>query len=73
MGVLEKALDDFDKAIEIDNQNSIIYANRGLVNRKMENYEKAIEDYSSEIKLGPPNNIKAYNNRAYCQAKLGVY
>lgn len=46
MGVLEKALEDFNKAIEIDGQNSIIYANRGLVNRKMENYERAIEDYS---------------------------
>jgi tetratricopeptide (TPR) repeat protein len=66
MGVLEKALEDFNKAIEIDGQNSIIYANRGLVNRKMENYEKAIEDYGQEIKYGPHNNIKAYNNRAYC-------
>lgn len=67
---MEKSLEDFDRAISLDSQNSIIYSNRGLVNRKMENFEKAIEDYSAELKYGPPNNLKAFNNRAYCYAKL---
>jgi tetratricopeptide (TPR) repeat protein len=70
MGHMEKSLEDFDRAISLDSQNSIIYSNRGLVNRKMENFEKAIEDYSAELKYGPPNNLKAFNNRAYCYAKL---
>lgn len=43
------------------------------MNRKLERYEASIEDYSNEIKYGPPNNIKAFNNRAYCYAKLGQY
>jgi tetratricopeptide (TPR) repeat protein len=68
---MDKSIEDFDKAIELDTQNSIIYSNRGLVNRKLERYEKAIEDYGNEIKFGPANNIKAFNNRAYCYAKLG--
>ena len=68
---MDKSIDDFDKAIILDSQNSIIYSNRGLVNRKLERYDKAIEDYSQEIKFGPATNIKAYNNRAYCYAKLG--
>jgi tetratricopeptide (TPR) repeat protein len=68
---MDKSIEDFDKAIELDSQNSIIYSNRGLVNRKLERFEKAIEDYGSEIKHGPPSNIKAFNNRAYCYAKLG--
>ena len=68
---MHKSINDFDKAIELDSTNSIIYSNRGLVNRKLERFEKSIEDYSNEIKYGPANNIKAFNNRAYCFAKLG--
>lgn len=70
---MEKSLNDFNRAITLDGQNSIIYSNRGLVNRKMEKFEKAIDDYTNELKFGPPNNIKAFNNRAYCFAKLGQY
>lgn len=70
---MDKSIKDFDKAIELDSSNSIIYSNRGLVNRKLEKFEKSIEDYSNEIKYGPANNIKAFNNRAYCYAKLSQY
>jgi tetratricopeptide (TPR) repeat protein len=49
---MDKSLDDFDRAIALDAQNSIIYSNRGLVNRKMENFDKAIEDYTNELKYG---------------------
>ena len=70
---MDQSIEDFNKAINLDSQNSIIYSNRGLVNRKLEKYDKAIEDYSNEIKYGPPNNVKAFNNRAYCFAKLGQY
>ena len=70
---MDKAIEDFNKAIELDSQNSIIYSNRGLVNRKLERYDAAIDDYSNEIKFGHPQNIKAFNNRAYCYAKLGQY
>jgi len=73
MGQMDKSIEDFDRAIKLDSQNSIIYSNRGLVNRKLERFENAIEDYSHEIKFGPPGNIKAFNNRAYCYAKLGQY
>jgi len=57
----------------LDKTNPIIYSNRGLVNRKMERYEAAIEDYSNEMKHGTANNVKALNNRAYCYAKLSHY
>ena len=70
---MERSLEDFDKAISLDYQNTIIFSNRGLVNRKMERYDKAIEDYSNELRFGPQNNIKSFNNRAYCYAKLGQY
>ena len=70
---LEDSIHDFDQAIKLDNSNPIIYSNRGLVNRKMERFEGAIEDYSNEMKYGTANNVKALNNRAYCFAKLGHY
>jgi tetratricopeptide (TPR) repeat protein len=35
-GRMDRAIEDFDKAIELDQANSIIYSNRGLVNRKLE-------------------------------------
>ena len=80
MGDLEKSICDFDEAIKLDDKNPIIYSNRGLVNRKLERFELAIKDYQNEIKYGPVDtvtgkstNIKAFNNRAYCLAKLGRY
>jgi tetratricopeptide (TPR) repeat protein len=68
---MDNAIEDFNRAIELDSQNSIIYSNRGLVNRKLERFEGAIDDYTNEIKFGHAHNIKAFNNRAYCYAKLG--
>jgi tetratricopeptide (TPR) repeat protein len=53
MGDLEKSINDFDEAIKLDDKNPIIYSNRGLVNRKLEKFERAIKDYSNEIKFGP--------------------
>jgi len=50
---MERSLEDFDRAISLDSQNSIIYSNRGLVNRKMEKFERAIEDYTNELRFGP--------------------
>ena len=70
---LEDSIHDFDKAIELDGSNPIIYSNRGLVNRKMEKFTAAIDDYTNEIKYGAANNVKALNNRAYCYAKLSQY
>jgi tetratricopeptide (TPR) repeat protein len=75
MGKLELSIIDFDKAIELDSTNPTIYSNRGLVNRKLEKYEKAVQDYSMELKFcsEPSKNLKALNNRAYCLAKLEKY
>jgi len=67
----EEALFDFDKAITLEGSNPVIYSNRGLVNRKMERFGAAINDYSNEIKFSQNTNLQALNNRAYCFAKIG--
>jgi len=66
-----EALFDFDKAITLEGSNPVIYSNRGLVNRKMEKFAAAIQDYSNEINYSQNTNLQALNNRAYCFAKLG--
>lgn len=38
MGRLEEAIQDFIKAVEIDPKNSEIYANIGLLYRRLEKY-----------------------------------
>lgn len=73
MGLLDEAIHDFDKAVELDYENPIIYSNRGLVKRKQEKYAEAIEDYTLELNYGSDKNIKALNNRAYCYAKIGQF
>ncbi len=46
------------------------------MNRKLEKFDVAISDYTNEILYSGVNdegicyNIKAFNNRAYCLAKL---
>jgi tetratricopeptide (TPR) repeat protein len=72
MGLLEDSLNDFDKALEIDSHNSIIYSNRGLVLRKLERFPEAIEDYTKELELSQDTESKSriLNNRAYCLAKI---
>ena len=76
MNELDKSIEDFNQAITLDSKNPIIYSNRGLVNRKLEKYVEAIKDYTLEIENSPltddgvVQNIKAFNNRAYCLAKI---
>ena len=53
----EEALFDFDKAITLEGSNSVIYSNRGLVNRKMERFAAAIQDYSNEINFSQNTNL----------------
>jgi len=68
-----ESLNDFNKSIDLESGNPVIFSNRGLVNRKLENFEAAIIDYTNELTYSSNQNIKALNNRAYCFAKLGKY
>ena len=52
MGVMEKALNDFDQAAALDPINPIIYSNRGMVRRKQGLFKEAVQDYTKEIENG---------------------
>ena len=62
-GDLAGALQDLDRAVEIDNQNSIIYVNRGLVYERLEQHRKALKDYNQAIRLDP-FDAKAFRSRS---------
>lgn len=69
---MNEAIEDFNAALSLDATNPIIYSNIGLVHRKLENFEKAIDCYTKELEFSP-ETAKTINNRAYCYAKLKAY
>ena len=57
-----KAIEDFNKAIELDNKFALAYNNRGMVYLNKKEYDKAIEDFNKAIELDNKFAL-AYNNR----------
>ena len=64
----DKALADYNKAIELDPTYTDAYNNRGITYRKQEKPEQAIADYTKAIELNP-TYTDAYNNRGYAYIK----
>ncbi len=61
-GKLNKAISEFNKAVELNPENPDVYYNRGLAYIKKEQYDLAISDNTKAIELNPMAN-KAYYNR----------
>ena len=71
-GKLDKAIEDYTKAIGIEPYSALNYNNRGVAYYKQGKPDKAIEDCTRAIELDPNNDL-AYNNRGgayYEQGKL---
>lgn len=58
-GQLEEALDFYNKSIEADSKNHLVYSNRALVHHKLKNNEKAISDCLAGIEI-EPSFVKFY-------------
>ncbi len=67
---LERAIDDFNKAIEIDPKYAEAYNNRGIVYGKKNDLERAIDDFNKAIAIYP-GYAKAYNSRGIAYFKKG--
>ena len=63
------ALIEFDKAIELDPQNSFAYQYRGVAKAKYGDFEGAIIDYSHSIEL--KSTSETYGSRGIAKARSG--
>lgn len=70
-GQYSKAIEDLDKAIELNPKTASAYNNRGIAYAKISQYDKAIEDFNKAVELNPDANI--YNNRANVYNNKGQY
>ncbi len=57
----EESFTDFNKAIDINPDNSLIYKIRGICKNENWDYEGAIEDFNKSIKLNPEDDTAKEN------------
>ena len=69
----QKALADYNKAIELNPQYALAYSNRGEVHYYLKNYTQAIDDLNKAIELGleGTNLGEALYYRGLAYEKLG--
>ena len=63
------ALQNYDKAIELEPQNSLAYVNRAIFYEALEEYGKALDDYNKALELDPKNK-EALQSRGDLYSKL---
>jgi len=61
-GDFDKAIQNYDKAIELKPDYAEAYNNRGVAYGEKDDFDKAIQNYDKAIEL-KPDYAKAYNNR----------
>ncbi|WP_157142597.1 tetratricopeptide repeat protein [Brachyspira pilosicoli] len=70
LGLHREAIEDFDKAIELNSSDFMAYNNRGTAEIKLKNYIESIKYFDKSIELNKNNDI-AYNNRGTAKSNLG--
>ena len=70
LGKPDLAIEDFEKAIEIDPDVASAYVNLGQAYNILGDYAKALEAFNKAISLDP-SDCRAHNNRGIAYAKLG--
>lgn len=71
-GNYQQAINDYSRAIALNQGYAGTYTNRGTAYRSMGNYQQALSDYNRAIEL-EPENAMAYRNRGDTYNKLGNY
>jgi len=71
-GQYDKALECFNKAIELDPKDYLGYVGRGEVYSEFVRYEEAIADFDTAIRLNPEDD-EAYFEKGQVLEKLGDY
>lgn len=60
-GNFEKAIEKFDKSIELKNDFEISYFYRAVANQALKNYDEAMLDYTKAVKVNPKMTDAYYN------------
>ena len=66
------AIQDYNKAIDINPNNAKAYSNRGAAKDKLLDYRGAIQDYTKAIEISP-NYVLFYCIRGFTKSKLKDY
>lgn len=66
------AKQQFNKAIELESENSQLHLQRGYISLTLENNKEAIEDFNKALKYAP-ENAQAYYNRGLAYFNLKEY
>jgi tetratricopeptide (TPR) repeat protein len=69
---MEQALKDYNKSIQLEPSNDLVYYNRGIVRYDLGDKEGAVEDYNRAIALNPTLTL-AYYNRGIARYYLSNY
>ena len=69
LGKAEKALDDFDRAIELGYEEAHAYTSRGLFHAAQGDYDRALADYDKAIELDPEDIAPRINRAAVLMSK----
>jgi len=72
LGDTKRAIQDLNKAIEIDPNSNETYFDRGFAKGKLGDYKGAIQDFSKAIEIDP-NYVSVYFNRGFAKGELGDY
>jgi tetratricopeptide (TPR) repeat protein len=68
-GNLDKALEEYEKAIQLDPGNTKAYTNAGAIYLKREDYDRAIQQFKKVIELNQWDT-KAHYNLGYAREEV---
>jgi len=71
-GEAEKAIEQYNKALDIDSEYAEAYNNRGVAYLRMEKYEEALDDFNQAIRLNP-TYLNAFHSRGALFNKLRMF
>ncbi|MGC9393569.1 MAG: tetratricopeptide repeat protein [Anaerolineae bacterium] len=72
MGEYDKAIQEYNKALELDPTYLLAYYDRGLAHAQQQHYADAIADFSEVIALDP-QHADAYYNRGLVHARQNAF
>ena len=68
----DSAIECFNKAIELNENNDVAWYNLGLIYCEKENYDKSFQCYSNALELNPDNKDALYNIAMFLYYGCGV-